>query len=321
MMPDDEASSTEADTLHASSSTDAHTLRDWLAREPYTLVLSSSFFGFYAHIGVLAALLEAGLPPSAVAGSSAGALVTALWAAGMEPQQMYSCFDEAVKERGSLRPAVPWREPGGVLSAAHIVRRLKGIIEELGLATRLERCRVPSSVSVFDLRRLSARALHEGPLAEAVAASMAVPAMFAPVYLDGRPHLDGGLGDMPGVLGVPPQARILYHHATIWPQSLTPLHAGAPEGRRPTLWRPSQPRAPATAHTSSPLPGLAAGAYEASVTLQILDLPMLHPLRLEPGLGAFQAAKQATAEALARPLGARPEGGSGWQRLTMRAKL
>ena len=66
---------------------------------------------------------------------------------------------------------------------------------------------------------------------------------------------------------------------------------------------------------------VAAGAYEASVTLQILDLPMLHPLRLEPGLGAFRAAKQATAEALARPLGARPEGGSGWQRLTMRAKL
>jgi len=46
------------------------TLRSWLAAGPYTLVVSSSFFGSPYHAGVLAALLEAGFAPSEVAGSS-----------------------------------------------------------------------------------------------------------------------------------------------------------------------------------------------------------------------------------------------------------
>ena len=52
------------------------TLRTWLTEAPFTLGMSSGFFGFFAHAGVLAALEEQGLTPRAVAGSSAGALVT-----------------------------------------------------------------------------------------------------------------------------------------------------------------------------------------------------------------------------------------------------
>ena len=60
------------------------TLREVLAEAPYGLALSSGFFGFFAHTGVLAALLDAGLVPARVSGSSAGALVGGLWAAGLE---------------------------------------------------------------------------------------------------------------------------------------------------------------------------------------------------------------------------------------------
>ncbi|MCA9643918.1 MAG: patatin-like phospholipase family protein, partial [Myxococcales bacterium] len=45
--------------------------------------MSSGFFGFFAHAGVLRALERAELTPRAVSGSSAGALVTGLWAAGL----------------------------------------------------------------------------------------------------------------------------------------------------------------------------------------------------------------------------------------------
>ena len=48
------------------------TRADWLEAEPFTLVLSAGFFGFYAHAGLLHALELAGLKPRRVVGASAG---------------------------------------------------------------------------------------------------------------------------------------------------------------------------------------------------------------------------------------------------------
>ena len=55
---------------------------DWLSEEPFTLLSSAGFFGFFAHAGLLAALEQTGLSPRRVAGASAGALAGGLWAAG-----------------------------------------------------------------------------------------------------------------------------------------------------------------------------------------------------------------------------------------------
>ncbi|HET9038276.1 MAG TPA: patatin-like phospholipase family protein, partial [Myxococcaceae bacterium] len=59
------------------------TLREWLREGPFTLVMSSGFFGFFAHAGVVSVLEEEGLRPARITGSSAGALVGALWGAGV----------------------------------------------------------------------------------------------------------------------------------------------------------------------------------------------------------------------------------------------
>ena len=83
------------------------TLRSWLAAGPYTLVMSSSFFGSPYHAGLLAALLEAGLPPSAVAGSSSGALVASLHAAGLSMEEEYLGVLRRLATRGRRR--VRWR--------------------------------------------------------------------------------------------------------------------------------------------------------------------------------------------------------------------
>src|SRR5215831_14799966 len=64
------------------------TLREWLAAGPYTLALSSGFFGFFAHAGVMSVLEEEGLLPGRVCGSSAGALVGGLWAAGVAARRI-----------------------------------------------------------------------------------------------------------------------------------------------------------------------------------------------------------------------------------------
>ena len=67
---------------------DSPTLADLLRQRSFELIMSSGFFGFYAHAGVIVAIEEAGLVPSLVGGSSAGALVTGLWAAGIPAVQI-----------------------------------------------------------------------------------------------------------------------------------------------------------------------------------------------------------------------------------------
>jgi NTE family protein len=68
--------------------TRAPTLGEWLAEAPFGLVMSSGFFSFFAHTGVLQALASRGLSPAHVAGSSAGALVTGAFAAGLPPDEL-----------------------------------------------------------------------------------------------------------------------------------------------------------------------------------------------------------------------------------------
>src|SRR5262245_21144563 len=93
------------------------TLREWLALGPYTLALSSGFFGFYAHTGFVAVLEREGLPPDRVTGSSAGALVAGLWAAGLDAPAI-----EAELRR--LRRADFWDpRPGAGLLAGRLFRR------------------------------------------------------------------------------------------------------------------------------------------------------------------------------------------------------
>ena len=64
------------------------TLREWLASAPFTLAMSSGFFGFFAHAGAMSALEDEGLVPARVCGSSAGALVAGLWASGVSARRL-----------------------------------------------------------------------------------------------------------------------------------------------------------------------------------------------------------------------------------------
>ena len=63
-------------------------LRQWLQAGPFDLTLSSGFFGFFAHCGLLSVLEDAGLLPHRVSGASASALIGGFWAAGLETLAM-----------------------------------------------------------------------------------------------------------------------------------------------------------------------------------------------------------------------------------------
>lgn len=238
----------------------APTLRDWLGEEPFSLALSAGFFGFFAHAGALAALLEGGVEPSRLAGSSAGALVAGLWASGMEPGEMKA-------ELLSLRREDFWDPaPGlGLLRGDLFDARLRGYLR----ARTFGGCRAPLSVSVFDLSQRATRVIHDGRLAPAIRASCSFPGLFHPVRMHGRRFLDGGVADRSGLAGVPTGGRVLYHH----------LATRSRVRRRFERWRSVPARV-----------GL--------VPVVVAGLPGVGPFHLDRGRRAYEIARAAFARAL-----------------------
>lgn len=248
------------------------TLRNWLAEAPFALGMSSGFFGFFAHAGMLCVLEEEGLFPARVSGSSAGALVGGCWAAGMSADGIGAAFLDLEKEDfWDPRPGL------GLLRGAFFQRHLERLLP----VSRFEDCRVPLGLSVYDVLRQQTEVRSRGPLAPAIAASCAVPFMFHPVWLTkdarrfkNRPYLDGGITDRPGLEGLPWETRTLYHH----------LASRSPWRRKntPALRIPKRPKLTA---------------------LVIRNLPRSGPNNLSAGREAFAAAQRSTRAALDLPIG------------------
>jgi NTE family protein len=236
------------------------TVREWLRERPFALALSSGFFGFFAHTGLLTVLEDEDLLPARLSGSSAGALVAGIWASGVPCSRLRD-------ELTALRREHFWDPaPGlGLLRGRLFRARLDSI---LGAPT-FAACRVPLAVSVFDVLSRTTRVVATGDLAPALQASCSVPFLFHPVWSGGRPLLDGGIADRPGVLGLPPGQRALHHHLA---------------SRSP--WRRK-------GGASMEIP-----AREGLLALVLGDLPRVGPFRLEQGPRAFEVARRATREAL-----------------------
>ena len=178
-------------------------LGDWLAAAPFGLAMSSGFFAFYAHAGMMAALVERGLAPAHVAGSSAGALVGGAYAAGLAPDHLADVLLRL--ERADFwDPALGL----GLLRG----QRFDRLLREMLPVDRIEAGRVPLQISVFDIVRRRTAVLRRGDLAVAIRASCAVPGLFHPVWIDRKPYWDGGILDRPGIAGIPDGERLLFHH-------------------------------------------------------------------------------------------------------------
>jgi len=181
------------------------TLREWLEEAPFTLTLSSGFFGFFAHAGAVAALEEASLRPARITGSSAGALVGGLWGAGVPSGRIR---DEllALRREHFWDPA-----PGLGLLRGRLFRARLDAILPVGT---FEECATPVAVSAFDVLARRTRVIDRGPLSLGIHASCAAPVLFQPVLVGGRLLVDGGVLDRHGLAPVSDGERVLYHHLT-----------------------------------------------------------------------------------------------------------
>lgn len=177
------------------------TKADLLHSKPFTLSLSSGFFGFFSHAGFLSALDEKGLKPKLITGSSAGALTAACYASGLTSKEMINEFTK-------IKKSDFWDVGFGF----GLVRgeKLESLFAHF-MAADFSQLTTPLQISAFDVFALKTKTLSTGSVAKAARASCAVPGLFHPVLIDKRTYLDGGVADKMGLSGVDRNNFVLAH--------------------------------------------------------------------------------------------------------------
>lgn len=186
-------------------------LRAWLAEGPYTLALSSSFFGFYGHLGALIALEQARLKPVKVMGSSAGAMIAGMYCSGLDAPTELKEWVMQLTPEALLHP--PFRRCGWGIARANL-EHMREQARARRLPENLEDGICDVRLSVFRVHDRTTHAISSGDGCAAIAASCAVPVLFQPVevsFEDGNALcVDGGCCDPYGIIGRDgPHERVL----------------------------------------------------------------------------------------------------------------
>ena len=153
------------------------------------LALGSGGARGYAHIGVINELRSRGYDIVGLAGSSMGALVGGLCAAGSLDE--FTEWATTLTGPAVLRLLDPSISAPGVFRAGKILDAVRDI---LGDAT-IENLEIPFTAVTTDLIAGKSVWLQRGRLDEAIRASIAIPGVIAPHVMDGRMLADGGILD------------------------------------------------------------------------------------------------------------------------------
>ena len=151
------------------------------------LALGSGGARGFAHLGVIMALTEAGIPIHLIAGSSMGALVASFYGAGIELDRLYK-LSTAFKRKYFLDFTVPKM---GLISG----KKIKNFINVFTHGINIEELSLPISIVATDLMTGEKVIFQKGPIAEAVRASISIPGIFVPEKYNGRILVDGGVTD------------------------------------------------------------------------------------------------------------------------------
>ena len=141
----------------------------------------------FAHVGVIAALEEAGIKPDLVVGTSAGSLVAAIYATGKNAAQLQQVA--LAMEESEI---TDWTLPffgRGMLRGEALARYINVQVGN----KPIENMVVPLGIVATDLRTGLGTLFQRGDTGMAVRASSAVPSVFNPVKIGAVEYVDGGL--------------------------------------------------------------------------------------------------------------------------------
>jgi NTE family protein len=147
-------------------------------------------------VGMLQAVLEHGIVPDLVVGTSVGAINGASIAADPSPEtveQLRNVWLTLGEERVF---ASPFGGAGNLIRKGthlHSNEALRRMIERLLPVRTFEELAVPFQCVAASIERAAEHWFSEGPLVEAILASAAVPALLPPVEVEGEHYVDGGI--------------------------------------------------------------------------------------------------------------------------------
>ncbi|VAX10217.1 FIG00613342: Bacterial patatin-like phospholipase domain containing protein [hydrothermal vent metagenome] len=152
-----------------------------------SLVLGSGGARGFAHVGVIEWLLDNGYDIRSIAGSSMGALVGGIYAAG--ELQIFKQWILALTRTDVIRFLDFSFSSEGLFKGERIISVLKELVGE----HNIEDLPVNFTAVASDIERQKEIWLSDGPLFDAIRASIAVPTIFTPHEYRGLRLLDGGL--------------------------------------------------------------------------------------------------------------------------------
>ena len=154
-------------------------------KEELGLVLSGGGVRAIAHVGLIQVLLENGIVPTQVSGTSAGALVCSLYAAGYTPEEMISFF----KQTPLLDITLYARHKPGILDSGKYEKFFKKFFAE----NSFESLKLPLTVTATNLLNGKLEYFNKGPLIKPLIASCALPPIFSPLEINNTFYSDGGI--------------------------------------------------------------------------------------------------------------------------------
>jgi NTE family protein len=183
------------------------------------LVLSGGGARGAAHIGVLQVLREMRIPIHAIAGTSMGALVGGAYASGLSAEEMErrvigvdwddlfqddpprpvtSVRRKQQDERPTWNFSIGYRDgevrlPKGAIAGQKVQLFFADLVSNSERFERFDRLPIPFRAVATDLESGQMMVFDRGSLSEALRASMSVPGLFAPIEIDNRLYVDGGL--------------------------------------------------------------------------------------------------------------------------------
>lgn len=186
------------------------------------LVLSGGAARGLAHIGVLKALEEQGIQIDAIAGTSMGAVIGGLYASGYKIDELEKLAlnidwqqalsdappredvpfrrkqddrDFLVKQKLSFRDDGSLGLPLGVIQGQNLALLLESMFAHASNTRNFDKLPIPFRAVATDITTGEKVVFNKGHLPQVIRASMSIPAVFAPVELDGRLLVDGGMTD------------------------------------------------------------------------------------------------------------------------------
>ncbi len=177
------------------------------AKPKVGIVLSGGVARGFAFLGALEVLVTNGVPIDHLVGTSAGALVTGLYASGYSFESVAEILNEMRLHQHEI---IKMKSPP--VDSVLDIRGFETVYQSLVGDIRLEDTSPPLAVTATELRPGAPAYIARGSLAQAVRASISLPIVFTPAEFDNKYYVDGGVRS-PSPVGI---AKELGSDVVIW---------------------------------------------------------------------------------------------------------